>query len=349
MKKMTCIFIAMAAVAVLSGCRDAEEEKGPVFGGRSETTYQNPVYRADVPDPSVIRARNGKYYVYGTTGTVLSSPDLVEWTDEGKVFPTGETPSWLSGGAVWACDINYVNGCYVLFYALSKWGEEHKNGIGVATSLTPEGPFRDTGALFTSDEIGVQNSIDPCYFEEDGRKYLAWGSFHGIFLAELTENGLRLSKTPDLRRIAGDAFEGAMLFKKDGKYYLFASIGSCCNGEASTYRTVVGRSDHLAGPYLARDGGRMLDNACTVILSGTDRFRGTGHNSELVTDGAGDTWLLYHAYDVNNINLGRCLFLDKVQWDSDGWPFVEGGTPSSTPRSGHQGLRMNGIACHENQ
>ena len=45
-------------------------------------------------------------------------------------------------------------------------------GIGCAVADSPAGPFTNQGKLFRSNEIGVQNSIDPFYIEENGEKYL---------------------------------------------------------------------------------------------------------------------------------------------------------------------------------
>ena len=69
---------------------------------------------------------------------------------------------------------------YVMYYALSEWGEHWKNGVGVAIADQPEGPYTDKGKLFTSEEIKVGNSIDPHYFEEDGSENIfLGGSFYG--------------------------------------------------------------------------------------------------------------------------------------------------------------------------
>jgi beta-xylosidase len=95
----------------------------------------------------------------------------------------------------------------------------------------------------------------------------------------------------------------------------------------STYTTVVGRSNNLFGPYLDKAGRSMSDNYHEVLIHGNDRFAGTGHNSEIITDNQNKTWILYHAVDKINPR-GRVLMLDEVQW-KDGWPFVEGNEPGS--------------------
>jgi arabinan endo-1,5-alpha-L-arabinosidase len=201
-------------------------------------------------------------------------------------------------------------------------------GIGVAVSDKPEGPFKDLGKLIRSNEIEVQNSIDPFYIEDEGVKYIFWGSFHGIYASELSSDGLTLKPGAEKQLIAGSAYEGTYILKKEGYYYLFASTGTCCEGMNSTYKTVFGRSDSLFGPYLDKEGKSMDNNFHETLIRGDDRFAGTGHNSEIVEDQQGKTWIFYHAVDRTNPK-GRVLMLDEVQW-KDNWPFVDGNCPSNS-------------------
>ncbi len=300
----------------------------------AQTTYRNPVYGSDFPDPTVQRAPDGTFYAYATGCKCRKSKDLVHWTDVPGVIsrPTWNDSTKQDGTkdyySLWAADINYVDGKYVLYYASALWGNGTRTGIGVATGSTPE-KFTDVGKMFRSTEIGVHNSIDPVYIEEFDKKYLAWGSFHDLYIAELTDDALAVKDFNKKTKIAGGAFEGAMLYKRGNYYYLFASIGSCCEGGNSTYRTVVGRSTKLTGPYVNKQGGSMIDNNYTTIISGNDRWRGPGHNSEIITDDNGDDWLLYHSYDQNNGFSGRLMLLDKITWDKTGWPVINDGHPSS--------------------
>lgn len=300
------------------------------IGSYAQMKYSNPVTEVSLPDPTVIQMPDGSFYTYGTEDIsgvpVFRSKDLVRWIQVGTAFTRESRPSFLEKGSVWAPDINYINGKYLLYYTLSRWGEGQKNGIGVAVADKPEGPFRDCGALFTSNEIGVENSIDQCFIEDKGKKYLFWGSFKGIYAIELTDDGLGIRAGAEKVHIAGNAFEASYVHKRKGYYYLFASIGSCCEGVNSTYQTVVGRSKSLMGPYRDAKGGTMLDNNYEIIISGNDRFAGTGHNSEIVTDATGAEWILYHAYD-RQAPRGRKLMLDRVEWNKN-WPKVNDGTPS---------------------
>lgn len=331
--KRNILFSTLSATALLAlamACSDSDEAKaGGVNPPLSDKWYSNPVIKVDTPDPSVVRAENGHFYLYGTGGntSVYESTDLVHWTFRGTAFTEDAKPTWEKGGGIWAPDINYVDGKYVLYYSMSVWGGGNTCGIGVALADKPEGPFTDQGKMFRSNEIGVHNSIDPFYIEDNGKKYLFWGSFFGIYAVQLSDDGL--SVLPETKQqIAGTAYEGTYIYKKDGYYYLFASIGSCCEGLNSTYTTVVGRSEHLMGPYVNRAGERMLDNKHEEFIRKNASFVGTGHNSEIVTDDNGSTWMLYHGYLSSKPDLGRTVLLDRVYWDDDKWPFVIGNTPS---------------------
>jgi len=70
----------------------------------------------------------------------------------------------------------------------------------------------------------------------------------------------------------------------------------------------------------------MLENNHEILIKGNERFVGTGHNSEIVSDAEGNDWIFYHAVDKQSPR-GRVLMLDQVFW-KNGWPEVIGNTPS---------------------
>lgn len=292
--------------------------------------YANPVIDYSLPDPSIIKGEDGYFYLYATEDIrnlpIHRSKDLVNWEFVGTAFTDATRPDFEPEGGIWAPDINKIGNKYVLYYSMSVWGGEWTCGIGCAIADRPKGPFKDCGMMFRSNGINVQNSIDPFYIEEAGKKYLFWGSFRGIYAIELSEDGLTVKAGATPVQIAGTAYEGTYIHKRGDYYYMFASIGSCCEGLKSTYTTVVGRSKHLLGPYMNKQGERMLDNRHEILIHKNEAFVGAGHNSEIVADEAGNDWILYHAVSVKNPD-GRVLMLDKVSW-KDGWPMVTGNTPS---------------------
>jgi arabinan endo-1,5-alpha-L-arabinosidase len=315
---------------------NAQQKKGTEDG----TTYRNPILAKSTPDPTVIRVPDGSFYLYCTEDIrnipIYHSTDLVHWNFVGTAFTNETRPNFEPKGGLWAPDINYINGKYVLYYSMSVWGCNGTCGIGVAVADAPQGPFTDKGALFQSNGIGVPNSIDQFYIEDGGKKYIFWGSFCGIYGVELEDDGLSLKAGTEKVRIAGrltetfdsEGTEGTYIHKRDGYYYYFGSTGTCCEGANSTYRVVVGRSENLLGPYLTKDGRSMFDNHYETILHGNATFAGPGHNAEIVTDDEGSDWLLYHAYLRDNPKLGRILCMDKIVW-TDGWPAVAELEPSA--------------------
>ena len=301
----------------------------------AQTQYSNPVIDESLPDPTVIQAADGYFYLYATENIrnvpIYRSENLVEWRRVGTAFNDRTRPQMVPNGRIWAPDINYINGKYVMYYSKSTWGGEWECGIGVATADRPSGPFTDVGKLFISSEIGVQNSIDPFYIEEeDGSKYLFWGSFRGIYGIQLSDDGLSLKPGAEKVQIAGTLTEGTYIFKKDGYYYLFGSAGTCCEGLNSTYRVVVARSESLFGPYVNKSGKLAMDNSFMLVLQKSNKVVGPGHNSEIIIDDAGQYWMLYHGFDAADPDGGRKVYLDQIQWDKDGWPFVRNRVPSVT-------------------
>ncbi|GHT59887.1 arabinan endo-1,5-alpha-L-arabinosidase [Bacteroidia bacterium] len=329
MNKKNFVFLSFLILSTICFSYDGHEREKENDSDTGKK-YRNPVTRKSVPDPSIIQVGDGSFYLYSTEDVrnlpVYHSTDLVNWKLTGTAFSEATRPSFEPKGGLWAPDINYINGRYVLYYSMSVWGGEWTCGIGVATADKPEGPFTDQGMLFRSNTINVQNSIDPNYVEDDGKKYLFWGSFHGIYGIELSDDGLKIKDESGKKQVAGTAYEGTYIHKRGKYYYLFASTGSCCEGLNSTYTTVVGRAENLWGPYVDKQGRSMIDNHHEVVIHKNNAFVGVGHNSEIVRDKAGDDWILYHGFCVENTG-GRNLFLDKVLW-INGWPTVATDSPS---------------------
>lgn len=307
-------------------------------------TYQNPVFNHNFPDPNLVETKDGFFYAYSTQtswkkenfgGTyflpVLRSKNLVNWEVVGDALL--KKPDWKSAGGIWAPDASFYRNTYFLYYSYSTWGDPDP-GIGVATAKRPEGPFTDHGKLFFSKEIGVNNSIDPFFFDDKGKPYLIWGSFNGIYGVELSEDGLHVKG--EKFQIGGNAYEGSYIYKKGGYYYYFGSTGTCCEGAKSTYSVKVARSPAFKGPYKDKEGKPLLENGGTLLLQknpGDEGFTGPGHNGDIVTDEAGQTWMIYHAYEKKQPATGRVMLLDKIEW-KEGWPVINKSQPGLAPHAG---------------
>lgn len=305
-------------------------------------TYTNPVITfSSAADPTVIRTDEG-FYLYATQTNsywipIYFSKDLVNWEFKRSAFRNATRPKpdvLPDGGAFWAPEIRYINGKYVLYFSWAKWGDGSKSYTAVATSDSPVGDFLNAKPLLITDDFG-SNCIDQFYYEEDGKKYMFVGSFNGIYVTELTDDGLSVKRGADgkpvlKKQVCGRAFEGTNIYKKGKYYYLFASINNCCDGIDSRYKVVVGRSENLLGPYVNREGKDMMSNSCTLVLEGDgETFFGPGHNSIIIPDDAGTDWMIYHSYVKENGAVGgRLGMLDRIVWSADGWPTIRKCVPS---------------------
>ena len=305
-------------------------------------TYTNPIITfSSAADPTVIRTDEG-FYLYATQTNdywipIYFSKDLVNWEFKRSAFRNATRPKpdvLPDGGAFWAPEIRYINGKYVLYFSWAKWGDGSKSYTAVATSDSPVGDFLNAKPLLITDDFG-SNCIDQFYYEEDGKKYMFVGSLNGIYVTELTDDGLSVKRGADgkpvlKKQVCGRAFEGTNIYKKGKYYYLFASINNCCDGINSRYKVVVGRSEKLLGPYVDRKGKDMLDNSWELVLEGDgETFFGPGHNSIIIPDDTGTDWMIYHSYVKENGAVGgRLGMLDRIVWSADGWPTIKKCVPS---------------------
>ncbi|MEU8324272.1 RICIN domain-containing protein [Nonomuraea sp. NPDC048881] len=260
---------------------------------------------------------NGQILRYRSCGSATGP-----WTKLGTVFD--ETPAWVTQrigrsnfGNVWSPEIQYFNGRYHLYYSVARSTPSWAAVLGVATATDIEGPYTDQG--FVTD---VEFPIDPTVnVGGDGRMYITWGSFGGIYQHVLDPATGKLSTTDhNLWHLAAD-MEGVTIVQNGGYYYLFGSRGPCCNGVKSNYWTVVGRSTSINGPYVDMAGVPLTSKGGTTVLTGSWPKTSAG-GGDAYTDGP-DTYLAYHYYDADNG--GReTLDIRQVTF-AGGWPVL--GTP----------------------
>ena len=161
MKKFLVLSVLCSLIACSSSSatkEDKPEEQQP------KNVYRNPVIDYSLPDPSVIEGDDGYYYLYATEDIrnlpIHRSKNLVDWEYVGTAFTDRTRPDFEPNGGLWAPDINKIGDKYVLYYSMSVWGGEWSCGIGCATADKPEGPFKDHGKMFRSDEINVQKIME---------------------------------------------------------------------------------------------------------------------------------------------------------------------------------------------
>jgi arabinan endo-1,5-alpha-L-arabinosidase len=310
----------------------------------------------DVHDPVMARC-DGKYYIYFTGMYVSSlvSIDMKKWRSQPPLMP--EAPRWavdaVKGyrGHTWAPDIQQVGDTWYLYYSCSSFGR-NSSAIGLMTNktLNPRSPqyhWTDQGMVVRSIPGKTDwNAIDPNLILDDkGNPWLTWGSFwDGIQLARLADDFKTLRSKPrtiarrypknpqhpvsnedqhraSLAPLAGqNAIEAPFIIHRGDYYYLFASWDYCCKGADSNYKTVVGRSKNIAGPYLDRNGKNMAEGGGTIIAQPDDDYYGIGHSAAYNFDG--QWWFLAHGYSVKDHGASK-LVLKKMYFDADGWPQLD--------------------------
>ncbi|MBV9822666.1 MAG: family 43 glycosylhydrolase, partial [Actinobacteria bacterium] len=252
----TAAGLATAPVSVSSAAPVAKQH-GPRWVAPS---YTNPLklglpsgaWAESCADPDVLRGRgtDRHWYLYctsdaltatelGPDGTPLihnvpmfSSLDLIHWTYRGDAFPS--KPSWVSG-FLWAPEIDYHDGKYLLYYAASDTSlPDGGSAIGVATSASPTGPWTDSGKPVVEPQgpAGSRRWIfDPEVVYTPGGDYIYFGSyFGGIAARRLSADGLSSDPASQQQVAIDNRYEGTNIVRHDGWYYLLGSATNCCNG-----------------------------------------------------------------------------------------------------------------------
>ncbi len=338
-------WLAFLGVVGVSACADkgVEPELQEETCTASVADYTPLVQVGDIAahDPAAIYVEEeGAFYLFSTGHRIpiRRSTDLINWQLAGFVLPN-DVPQWCAQSIAgvqfpWAPDISFFNGKYYLYYACSG-GQQH-SAIGVATNVTldpysPNYRWEDQGKVVeTRPNQDPYGSIDPNFIlDEEGNPWMVWGSYlRGIYLHRIDPATGKLLN-PDYEhyttfyhlaeRPIERAIEAPFIVRQGNYYYLFVSFDACCQGAASTYRVMVGRSVAITGPYVDQAGWSMLTGGGTLLLQSYGRIRGPGHNG-VFRDGQGRWFFVHHFYD--GLDGGRIKMQVRSLLWRNGWPVV---------------------------
>jgi arabinan endo-1,5-alpha-L-arabinosidase len=316
------IFLSAATLLLVAARLVSQQPQALVLNGDYPITH----------DPSIGHEGN-TYYVFATTARptegqfpIRCSTDLQAWRICGHVFD--KIPDWIQQAspttkALWAPDISYFQGKYHLYYAYSAFGV-NTSGIALATNdtLDPGSPkyhWKDEGLVLKSTREDDFNAIDPnIVIDTKGQPWLSFGSFWGGIKMRRIDAGTGKTSSADMKLYS---IEAPFIVRHGDYYYLFVSFDLCCRGTKSTYRTMVGRSKQVTGPYVDAQGKQMIEGGGTQLLGPNSRWLGPGGESVLQRP-EGDI-LVFHAYDA--ITGKPALQISTLTW-SDGWPHAALGT-----------------------
>jgi hypothetical protein len=159
----------------------------------------SPVHAGDFPDPSILQW-NGVYYGFATQNFAAASQTIniqvstssngVSWSQSNGVDALPTVGSWAKPGETWAPSVAHDAGAndFVMYYTATERAAPGDQCIGLATSPTPLGPYRDGGStpVVCQDGNGwpgptvdgsYGGSIDPDIFtDSSGHTWLIWKS-----------------------------------------------------------------------------------------------------------------------------------------------------------------------------
>ena len=296
-----------------------------------------------IHDPAIIR-EDDTYYVFATNRfagkllPIFCSQDLHHWKFCGHVFDS--VPEWAlreipGARGIWAPDITYFNGKYLLYYSVSTFGSNH-SAIGLITNQTldpgsPNYRWVDEGQVVGSRREDDWNAIDPnSVVDANGDIWLAMGSFWGGIkmrkldpkTGKLSREDTKLYSLASRRPLEPPAIEAPSIVRHEKYYYLFVSFDLCCRGKDSSYKIMVGRSNKITGPYFDRDGKALGAGGGTLLMAGAGAWRGPGGQSVLLKSGSdisGSDLLVFHSY--NGATGKAALQISTIVWEN-GWPRV---------------------------
>ncbi|MNZ61253.1 Arabinoxylan arabinofuranohydrolase precursor [compost metagenome] len=261
--------------------------------------------------------------------SVISSEDLVNWTDHDAIAAAGPegAAKWATQSWAPAAAHKVVDGedKFFLYFA------NNASGIGVLTSDSPIGPWVDPiGKPLISRDMpaaaGVTWLFDPAVLvDDDGRAYIYYGGGVPEGKDEMPNTARVIELGEDMISVVGEAatipapfmFENAGINKYDGVYYYtycsnfyngLRPAGSPPAGEI-TYMT----SDSPMGPWTYQGS----------ILKNPGHFFGVGGNNHHAIFQFHDSWYIaYHAQTLSKamgVPKGyRSTHLNQVVFNEDG-------------------------------
>ena len=305
------------------------------IAGKPSITYNvdvkvnnNPVLKGYYADPEILYSnKTKKYYLYptsdGFTGwsgnyfKTFSSPDLVNWKDEGVILDLVKDVTWGKRNA-WAPTIaeKKINGAYKYFYYFTA-----AQKVGVALADKPEGPFRDSGKALIAkrpSEVKGGQEIDPDVFTDPktGKSYLYWGNGY-MAVAALNADMVSID-TNSIKVITPnkDFREGTEVFYRKEKYYFLWSEDDT---RSENYRVRYGTADSPTGKIT------IPENNLILAKDTQNGIYGTGHNSVIQIPGKDEWYIVYHRFTrPKGIGMGdaagynREVCIDRLEFDIDG-------------------------------
>ncbi len=316
--------------------------------------YEDTLYiymTGDTPEYNADGSLSTNTYSKINTINVISSKDMINWTDHGSIYAASETGAakWARNSWAPAAVWKMIDGKPKFFLYFANSG----GGIGVLTADSPTGPFTDPlGTELISRRTPTCDTVlwlfDPAVLiDDDGSAYIYFGGGvpegkadhpYTARVAKLGEDMISLDGAP----VAIDPpylFEDSGIHKMGNTYYYtYSSNFSVDRAGTETYGLKNGEicymtSDSPMGPFTYQG----------VILPNPGEFFGVGgNNHHCVFRFRGEWFITYHAESIED-RLGmevkgyRSTHIDKLAIKEDG-------TLGKT-RATREGVGQHGTFC----
>ena len=270
----------------------------------------NPVFPGWYADPE-LHLYEGRYYIYPTYSDAyekqtffeaFSSADLTDWKSEGRILDFKDIP-WSTNRAAWAPTVIEKGGTYYMYFSAGDGA-----GIGVATSKSPQGPFKDAlgKPLIKEYHHGAQPIDAHAFTDDDGQSYLYYGGWRHAIVVKLGDD--MMSTVGEFHEITPESYvEGPFMLKRNGKYYYMWSEGSWGD---STYGVAYAIADSPYGPFKRK---------AKILESDMEVGKGAGHHSVLQIPGTDEYYICYHRRPLDETHANhRVTCIDRLYFDKNG-------------------------------
>lgn len=261
--------------------------------------------------------------------SVISSDDLVNWTDHGVIRAAGSegAAKWATQSWAPAAAHKVIKGKdrFFLYFA------NNASGVGVLTSDSPIGPWIDPigQPLIERKTPGVENVtwiFDPAVFQDDdGKAYIYFGGGVPEGKSEMPNTARVMHLGDDMVSVESEAltipapymFEDSGINKHQGKYY-YTYCSNFYDGVRQAGSPPAGQiaymvSDNPMGPW--KYGGSILRNPGEFFDVG-------GNNHHSIFEFNSTWYIAYHAQTLSKamgIPKGyRSTHLNLIGFNEDG-------------------------------
>lgn len=282
---------------------------------------------SNIGDPFILN--DDHYYMYCTDFDVEGfkvriSDDLINWETKGIALDLSNSWAYKS---FWAPEVVKHNDVYIMHYS-ARCKKDNKLRIGVATSSSPLGPFKDVynGPMFDLSYACIDGHVlkyeDKYYlfysrdcsdnYQTDGKR------LSQIYVLELSEDLLSVKGEPKLIISPDKDYdciphnncmwnEGPAIIQDNGLFYLAYSANFFAS---NNYSICIATSNNPLGPYIKCDDYNPLLKSLSL---GND-FSGPGHNC-FFKDKQGNTKIAFHIQtDENSPSQNRKACIADVKF-----------------------------------